>query len=137
MKRKLLISEKELRGKFAESIYAPVAETNVHNINKAISAAKRNFKHLQEIDEFFKKDNTPIFRFFSLSIEDGNAFYQIINFDKNTDQFLVKRCEGICLDEYADGYIGNERWIDGDFVTAQLASRDAFAKLIADKNKKS
>lgn len=135
MKRKLLISEKELKGKFAESIYSPVAETDIHNINKAIEGSEKNLKHLQEIDAFFKEEGTSIFRYFDMTVADGKAFYQIINFDKNTNQFLVKRCKGICLDEYADGYLGDECWADGEFVARLLQTKDTLSELFS-KNKK-
>lgn len=137
MKRKLLISNKDLRGKFAESIYKPLLETDLSivGIGAAISAAEKNEKFLKEIDDFFKKEDTVIFRSFSVPVADGKAIYQVINQDVNSGQFLVKRCTGICLDEYADGYLGNECWADGDFVIRQIKREDAMAKLFSPKKK--
>jgi hypothetical protein len=137
MKRKLLISEKDLRGEFAESIYSPVAETDskLVGIKAAIKASRENHKHLEEIDAFFKKDDSEVFRFFPVSVADGKAFYQIINYDINSKQFLVKRCKGICLDEYADGYLGEERWVDFFYAKGALKKKDALAEMFKENKK--
>lgn len=137
MKRKLLISNKDLKGEFAESIYKPLFETDfsIVGIDGALSAAEKNGNFLDEIDKFFKKEDTVIFRSFSVPVGDGKAIYQVINQDVNTGQFLVKRCTGICLDEYADNYLGNECWADWNFVMGEIKRKDVLKELFSPKKK--
>ena len=73
-------------------------------IDEEMENSKKNFEHLRAIDNFAEKSKQLLYRYFSLPVSDGRAYYQIIKVFKST--VVVKICEGICLYGYMDNVLG-------------------------------
>lgn len=90
-------------------LYEPVAAKPDYEdpdwINKWDKAQKANEKELDACDDEAKKVDRMVGRFFQIQVADGYAIYQIVKENKKTVR--VKRCEGICGDEYQDWNLGH------------------------------
>ena len=109
--------------------YKPQHSTDCSlDIDAACNGADLNFKHLAAIDKEAKDKNELLHRFFQLPVADGVAYYQITKVTKNLCK--VTRCEGICLDEYADNILGDGDSISRTTVEKLIRSRDILEKII-------
>ncbi len=122
MKRKLVLSKKLIDERFSGSIYEPCFETDLKKKSKkeAGKAARENLKILRKIDKFYEKEGTELFRYFKIPVLNTFSYYQVINQDSNSGQLLVKKCNGINLDEISDSFLKDEVWVDYDFVLVAL-----------------
>jgi hypothetical protein len=100
-------------------------------IDEAIKKSEDNLVKLQQkaITAFAK--HPFLGNYFRLNVADGYAYYQTIEFDKKKDKYLCVRCAGICLDEYSDGYIGESRWVDSDYVESNIQWRINMEKIFS------
>ena len=100
-------------------------------INEMIKESDENLEHLRELSLLAEDKDKYLGNYFSLNVADGRAYYQVQQFNKTADKYLVKRCLGICLDEYADGFLGDGRWVDGEYVRHQVEARKALERLFS------
>ncbi len=100
-------------------------------IDEAIKKSEDNLVKLQQkaITAFAK--HPFLGNYFRLNVADGYAYYQTIEFDKKKDKYLCVRCAGICLDEWSDGYIGESRWVDSDYVESNIQWRINMEKIFS------
>lgn len=96
-------------------------------IDEALRLSEENLKKLKSIDAEAKARGTIMYRFFYVSVADGRVFYQVTRVKSKTA--VVTRCAGICLDEYADDYLGDEQEIELKFVEDKIKNRDVIEKL--------
>jgi hypothetical protein len=75
-------------------------------IREVCQNSERNLDELKRIDKQARENGTLLYRYFSTPVADGRAYYQITRVKKST--CVLTRCEGICLDEYADNILGDE-----------------------------
>jgi len=86
-------------------IYKPLSPINIHdkwNVTSAI--IDKNFRHLYEIDQEQKLKGELLHRYFSVTVADGKAFYQITKITKTSASVVL--CEGINPDNYCDPILG-------------------------------
>lgn len=115
--------------------YQPIASTEFKAGMKweTIEAnLKINWEHLKEIDEKAKARGELLWRFFSVSVADGKAFYQVTKVNKTTAR--VEWCDGICPDNYYDQVIGGGSTLPLSKVKQWISGRDYMDKLFS-KNK--
>ncbi len=106
-------------------------EGDFSRIDEMIRESDLNLQHLRELSLLAEDNDKYLGNFFSLNVADGRAFYQVNQYNRTADKYLVKRCLGICLDEYADHYLGEWRWVDGEYVRHQVESRKALERLFS------
>lgn len=106
-------------------------EVNFSRIKEIVQESDENLQHLKELSLKAEQKDKYLGSFFSLNVADGHAYYQAVEYNKTADRYLVKRCLGICLDEYADGYLGEWRWADGDYVRQMVESRKSLERLFS------
>ena len=76
------------------------------NIDATIANSKKNLEHLQSIDKAQEaKGEKLLYRYFSRPVADGLAWYQVTKVTAKT--VTVQWCDGICLDNYYDGMLGD------------------------------
>ena len=76
------------------------------NIDVTIANSNKNLEHLQSIDKAQEaKGESLLFRYFSRPVADGLAWYQVTKVTTKT--VTVKWCDGISLDDYCDGMLGD------------------------------
>ncbi len=92
------------------------------NLNKLVSLSLQSFAYHPYLGNYFR-----------LNVADGYAYYQTIEYDKKKDKYLCVRCAGICLDEWSDGYIGESRWVDSDYVESNIQWRVNMEKIFSTK----
>ena len=140
MKRELLIPNKDIQegGDHFESVYNPIHEIGkgFSDMPKKIKNSNENLEFLNEIDKFMKDQQedgeiNPMFRYFFEPVADGKAYYQIVNADLKNDMFLVRRCKGICLDEYSHGVFGDIAWVDGNYVHQRICQKESIDNLFS------
>jgi len=100
-------------------------------IKEMIRESDENLIHLRELSLLAENKDKYLGSFFYLNVADGRAFYQVIQFNNKGDKYLVQRCLGICLDEYADHYLGDSKWVDGDYVRHQVEARKSLERLFS------
>lgn len=106
-------------------------EGDFSRINEMIRESDENLVHLRELSLLAENKDKYLGSYFSLNVADGRAFYQVIQFNNKADKYLVQRCLGICLDEWADHYLGNSRWVDGEYVRHQVEARKTLERLFS------
>lgn len=100
-------------------------------INEMIRESDDNLRHLRELSLLAESKDRYVGNYFSLNVADGRAYYQVQQFNKKADKYFVKRCLGICLDEYADGFLGEGRWVDGEYVREMVEARKALERIFS------
>jgi hypothetical protein len=100
-------------------------------INEEIANSKKNLEHLQNCDKEAQEKNTLLHRYFHVPVADGMAYYQVTKVTARTA--TVKRCEGICLDEYADGMLGDGCTLPIAMVKQQVKAVETLNKLFGTK----
>lgn len=100
-------------------------------IDESIKKSEENLTKLQQLSIMAQAHHPYLGNYFRLNIADGYVYYQTIEYDKKKDKYLCVRCKGICLDEWADGYIGESRWVDSDYVESNIHRRMALEKLFS------
>lgn len=100
-------------------------------IKEMIKKSDENLQHLRELSLLAENKDKYLGNYFSLNVADGRAYYQVHQYNETADKYLVKRCLGICLDEYADHYLGEWRWVDGDYVRHQVEARKSLERLFS------
>lgn len=100
------------------------------NIDQLIKNSDANLEHLQAIDKAqASKGEKLLYRYFNRPVADGKAWYQVTKVNKKTA--TVTWCDGICLDNYQDGILGDEATLPIDMVTRLVSSRIAMDKLFS------
>lgn len=100
------------------------------DIDKTIENSELNLKHLQDIDKAQEAKGEPLlFRYFHRPVADGRAWYQVTKVTPRTA--TVTLCDGICLDNYCDGMLGEENTLPRNMVEQLVSSRIALEKLFA------
>ena len=102
-------------------------------IDEAIKKSKENFDKLISLSLVASQTHPYLGNYFRLNVADGYAYYQTIEYDKKKDKYLCVRCPGICLDEWSDGYIGESRWVDADYVQSNIQWRVNMEKIFSPK----
>lgn len=102
-------------------------------IDEAINKSESNLDKLISFEKESEKKHPYLGSYFRLNVADGYAYYQAIEYDKKKDKYLCVRCQGICLDEWSDGYIGESRWVDADYVQSNIQWRKNMEKLFSGK----
>jgi len=98
-------------------------------IDECISNSEKNLEHLIEIDKRAKDNGKLLFRYFHLNVADGSVFYQITKITKKTA--TVTLCDGICLDNYADRFLGEESVIPIEKAMEMVGQREALESLFS------
>ena len=106
-------------------------EGDYSRINEMIKESDENLQHLKELSLKAEDKDKYLGNHFSLNVADGRAYYQVREYNAAADKYLVKRCLGICLDEYADHYLGEWRWVDGDYARHQVEARKSLERLFS------
>lgn len=106
-------------------------EGEFSRINDMLKECDDNLKYLRELSLKSEHQDQYVGSYFSLNVADGNAYYQVQEYKDSADKYFVSRCKGICLDEYADSYIGDSRWVDGDYVRHKIQERKTMEKLFS------
>ena len=103
------------------------------NIDVTIANSNKNLEHLQSIDKAQEaKGESLLFRYFSRPVADGLAWYQVTKVTAKT--VTVKWCDGICLDDYYDGMLGDgETTMPRHIIEPLVQGRIAMDKLFARK----
>lgn len=104
---------------------------SLKSIEECVSLSRENYQKLRELSLKAQEKDKYVGNFFSLNVADGYAHYQVMEFNPDLDKYLVKRCLGICLDEYADSFLGEWRWADGDYVRHNVDTRLRLEKLFS------
>ena len=100
------------------------------NIDQSIKNSDLNLKHLQDIDKAQEaKGENLLYRYFFRPVADGRAWYQVTKVTKKTA--TVTWCDGICLDDYQDGMLGDEATLPIDMIAQLVSSRIAMDKLFS------
>ena len=103
-------------------------------IDEAIKMSEDNLVKLNNLSLQAFAKHPYLGNYFRLNVADGYAYYQTIEYDKKKDKYLCIRCKGICLDEWSDGYIGESRWVDSDYVESNIQWRINMEKLFSKHN---
>lgn len=106
-------------------------EGDYSRINEMIRESDDNLMHLKALSLKAEERDEILGSFFHLNVADGRAYYQVHEYNAKADRYLVKRCLGICLDEYADRYLGEWRWADGDYVREMVNARKVLERLFS------
>lgn len=92
--------------------------------------AKENFAFLEELDKKARERYPILGGYFTLPVADGKVCYQVVAVTERTA--TVKRCAGICLDEYADMILGYGATMSlqraSELVRGTRALNDLFSK---------
>ncbi len=89
---------------------------------------RKNLNYLDEIDKIQEsKGESLLYRYFFVDIADGKAYYQVIGVTpKNV---TIKRCSGLCPDEYYDDVLGyDERTLPKKTIEPLVKRRIALEK---------
>ena len=100
-------------------------------IKEEIANSQKNLEHLMKCDKEAQEKNTLLHRYFHLPVADGRAYYQVTRVTTKTA--TVKRCEGICLDEYADNMLGDGCTLPIAMVKQQVKAVESLNKLFGTK----
>lgn len=106
-------------------------EGDFSRIKEMIRESDENLQHLKELSLLAEDKDKYLGNHFYLNVADGRAYYQVHQYNVTADKYLVKRCFGICLDEYADNFLGDSRWVDGEYVRHHVESRKALERLFS------
>ena len=107
-------------------------EVDISKIDEAIKNSNDNLKLLKELRTKSEEKGFDILGgYFSMPVADGTVFHQVILYNKKEDLYFVKRCAGICFDEYYDQYIGYGEWLKSDFVEDKVLGTKAMEKLFS------
>lgn len=82
-------------------------------------------------DKEAQEKNTLLHRYFQVPVADGMAYYQVTRVTSRTA--TVKRCEGICPDEYADGMLGDGCTLPIAMIKQQVKVVETLNKLFGTK----
>ena len=102
------------------------------NIDQCIKNSNANLAHLKSIDAIQEsKGEGLLFRYFSRPVADGLAWYQVTKVTPKT--VTVQWCDGICLDNYYDGMLGDgevtvPRHMIEDLVRGRIAMDKLFSR---------
>lgn len=99
--------------------------------DEAFKKSEENLNKLKNLSLLASQTHPYLGNYFKLNIADGYAYYQTIEYDKKKDKYLCVRCAGICLDEWQDGYIGQSRWVDADYVQSNIQWRLNLEKIFS------
>lgn len=92
-----------------ELIYdLPEIKISSNNFREGIIQADKNLEHLKNLAKRAKELDNLLGSYFSVTVADGKVFYQVVEKDNFKDKGIVKRCAGICLDEYVHELLGYE-----------------------------
>lgn len=112
------VSEKEF--------FKPVAVVDFSkDIDRALKAIDENWEELKRIDNICKKRGTILGRYFTISVGDGNAVYQITALKNNAVYVVV--CD-VDSDGYTDLVLGEESWMERSLAEQLIESRDRMAE---------
>lgn len=100
-------------------------------IAEKISLSKSNYDKLRKLSLKAQEKDNYVGNYFSLNVADGYAYYQVVEFNRESDKYLVKICRGICLDEWVDNFLGESRWADGEYVRHNVDTRIRLEKLFS------
>ena len=79
---------------------------NWKDVDLCVKNSKLNFEHLKSIDDEQEKRGEPLlYRYFTRPVADGTAWYQVIKV--TSKNVTVQWCDGISLDNYCDGMLGD------------------------------
>lgn len=107
-------------------------EVDLSNIDEAIAKSEQNFELLKSLGEKAEKEGFEVLGgYFFLPVADGRVWHQAVAYNKQAKLYFVKRCNGICLDEYFDSYIGEGEWLNADWVEARIKGQKAMEKLFS------
>lgn len=107
-------------------------EVDLSNIDEAINKSEQNFELLKNLGKKAEEaGHETLGGYFSLVVADGKVWHQAVAFNKQAKLYFVKRCNGICLDEYYDSYIGEGEWLNADWVEDRIKGQKAMEKLFS------
>lgn len=102
------------------------------NIDEQIQKSNDNFKLLKELGKKSQEAGHEVLGgYFSMVVADGKVWHQVTAYNKTAKLYFVKRCAGICLDEYYDQYIGESEWLKAEFVEDKVKGQRAMEKLFS------
>lgn len=85
------------------------------DIDVSIENSEKNLAHLKAIDKVQEaKGEKLLYRYFSRPVADGMAWYQVVKVTSKTAS--IQWCDGICLDNYQDGMLGDGVTLPVDMV---------------------
>jgi len=97
------------------------------DIDVSIENSEKNLAHLKSIDKVQEaKGENLLYRYFSRPVADGMAWYQVTKVTKS--MATVQWCDGICLDNYQDGMLG-----DGTSIPINMAFNMVDLRIQMDK----
>ena len=103
------------------------------DIDVSIENSEKNLAHLKSIDKIQEaKGESLLYRYFSRPVADGNAWYQVTKVTKKTA--TVQWCDGICLDNYQDGMLGDGASIPINMAFNMVDFRIRLDKLFSQHN---
>ena len=107
-------------------------EVDLSNIDEAIDKSEQNLELLKSLSEKAEEAGHEVLGgYFHLPVADGRVFHQAVAYNKQAKLYFVKRCAGICLDEYFDSYIGEGEWLNGNWVEDRIKGQKAMGKLFS------
>ena len=102
------------------------------NIDVVIEKSNQNLKLLEDLGQKSEEAGFEVLGGnFSLPVADGKVFHQVVAYNKQANLYFVKRCSGICLDEYFDSYIGEGQWLDANWVKDKILGEKTMKKLFS------
>lgn len=102
------------------------------NIDEAIDKSEQNLELLKSLSQKAEENGYEVLGgYFHLPVADGRVFHQAVAYNKQAKLYFVKRCAGICLDEYYDSYIGEGEWLNASWVEDRIKGQKAMKKLFS------
>jgi hypothetical protein len=101
-------------------IYEPKT-LDVESTTEYFKTSEENWKQLEEIDARAKLNGSKLYRYITIGIGDGHAFYQIIKVNKTS--YRLRVCTGFG-DNWIDPILGVECTVAKKAVDGYLKRRD-------------